>query len=305
MKLSIVSTLYCSARTVNEFCARAAKAAADDAGDSFELILVNDGSPDNCLDLALALRDRHPQLVILDLSRNFGHHKAVMTGLAQARGERIFLLDSDLEEDPELLARFERQRQESGGDVVYGVQHVRKGGWFERASGWVFYRLFRAVTGLNLPSNIVMARLMTRRYVDALVQHQEREIFLAGLWLLTGFKQVPCPIQKHSAGQTTYTTRKKVAQFIDAITSFSNKPLVGIFYFGVLISTGAGAYTLFLLFNKLYFARPLTGWTSVMASIWLLGGLIVSFIGVVGIYLSKIFTETKHRPYTIIRQIYR
>lgn len=304
MKLSIVATLYQSALYINEFHARASAAARQIVGEDYEIILVNDGSPDNSLDLAVKLTEQDSHLIIIDLSRNFGHHKAMMTGLAHTKGERIFLIDSDLEEEPEWLDTFTQQMDLQICDVVYGVQERRKGNWFERWSGQWFYRFFKALTGLALPENVVTTRLMARRYVDALLCHQEREVFMAGLWHITGFDQRSQVVKKHSTSETTYTFRRKMSLLVNSVTSFSNTPLVSIFYIGVSISLFASAYIAYLVTYWLFLAKPLAGWTSVMASIWLLGGMIISFIGVVGIYLSKIFSETKRRPYTIVRQIY-
>ena len=127
---------------------------------------------------------------------------------------------------------------------------------------------------------------------------------IGGLWHITGFAQLPQVVKKHSTSQTTYTFRSKMSLLVNSVTSFSNAPLVGIFYIGLAISLIAVTYIAYLAIHWLFLAKPLSGWTSVMASIWLLGGLVISFIGVVGIYLSKIFSETKQRPYTIVRQIY-
>jgi len=304
MNLSIVATLYQSAPYIAEFHRRASAAASELVGDDYEIVLVNDGSPDNSLDLAIALSESDPRVVVVDLSRNFGHHKAMMTGLAHAQGQQVFLIDSDLEEEPEWLLSFARQRDAQASDVVYGVQALRKGGWFERWSGRWFYAGFRTLTGLALPEDMVTARLMSRRYVNALLEHDEREVFIAGLWHVTGFAQAAQTVSKHSTSKTTYTFRRKMALLVNSVTSFSNAPLVGIFYFGVLVSAFSMLYIAYLALNWTFLARPLSGWTSVMASIWLLGGLIISFIGVVGIYLSKVFSETKRRPYTIVRQIH-
>lgn len=303
MKLSVVATLYKSAPYIREFHERASAAARELAGEDYEIVLVNDGSPDNSLDLAVELTQHDTHLVVVDLSRNFGHHKAMMTGLAHAKGERIFLIDSDLEEEPEYLLAFADHMRSDNCDVVYGVQERRKGSWFERWSGQWFYRFFRVFTGLALPQNVVTARLMTRRYVDALLRHEEREVFLAGLWHITGFDQRAHTVNKHDSSATTYDLRRKVSVLVNSVTSFSNVPLIGIFYIGISISLLASVYIAYLIVQWML-ARPLSGWTSVMASIWLVGGLIISFIGVVGIYLSKIFSETKRRPYTIVRQIY-
>jgi putative glycosyltransferase len=304
MKLSIVATLYQSAQHLEEFYRRATAAARQLVADDYEIVLVNDGSPDSSLELAVNISEADPHVVIIDLSRNFGHYKAMMTGLANTSGEQIFLIDSDLEEEPEWLAGFAQQMQEEQCDVVYGVQAQRKGRVFERWSGQLFWRFFRYVTGIQIPDNIVTARLMTRRYVNALLSHLERELFIAGLWYITGFEQRPQMINKHSTSTTTYTLRKKLSIFVESVTSFSNAPLKAIFYLGVAISLAAGMYTLYLVIHWMFLASPPSGWTSVMASIWLLGGMLISFIGVIGIYLSKIFSETKQRPYTIIRHIY-
>lgn len=303
MKLSIVATLYQSAQYIEEFCHRAGTSARQ-LGDDYEVVLVNDGSPDNSLELAVHLCESDSHVIVVDLSRNFGHYKAMMTGLAHTSGEHVFLIDSDLEEEPEWLLSFSEQMARDRCDVVYGVQAQRKGDIFERWSGQWFYRFFKALTGMALPENVVTTRLMTRRYVNALLCHDEREIFMAGLWHTTGFDQRPQTVKKHSTSETTYSFRRKLSLLVNSVTSFSNAPLVGIFYIGVAISLVAGSYTAYLFIYWLFLAKPLSGWTSVMASIWLLGGLIISFIGVVGIYLSKIFSETKRRPYTIVRQIY-
>lgn len=302
--LSIVATLYKSAAYVAEFHRRASAAARQLAGDDYEIVLVNDGSPDDSLEIAIRLTESDAHVAVIDLSRNFGHHKAMMTGLAHAQGELVFLIDSDLEEEPETLQIFAERMRREPCDVVYGVQERRKGGWVERWSGLWFYRLFRFFTGLSLPENLVTARLMTRRYVDALLSHREREVFMAGLWYITGFEQRAEPIRKHDHSKTTYTFASKLSLLVNSVTAFSNAPLVTIFYVGALISLIAFVYIVYLIVLWALLAQPPSGWTSVMASIWLLGGMVISFIGIVGIYLAKIYSETKQRPYTIIRQVY-
>lgn len=305
MKLSIVTTLYQSHAYLSEFYERATIAAQVFASEDYEIVIVNDGSPDKSLELAIGLAQRDEHVVVVDLSRNFGHHKAMMTGLAHASGEFVFLIDCDLEESPEWLPEFADTLEKKRCDVVYGVQQQRKGGWFERVSGQWFWSLFNALSDISLPANIVTARLMTRRYVEALLMHQEREVFMAGLWFITGYEQIAQAVNKLSNAGSTYTFRRKISLFVNSITSFSNTPLIGIFYLGLSISLLALTYVFWLLIHWLFFNRPPSGWTSVMASIWLIGGLLMSCVGVIGIYLSKIFSEAKRRPYTIVKQIYR
>lgn len=304
MKLSIVATLYQSAPYILEFYQRAGSSAQQLVGNDYEIIFVNDGSPDNSLDIAIRLSETDNHVVVVDLSRNFGHHKAMMTGLAHTQGEHVFLIDSDLEEEPEWLLDFAKKMQQDKCDVVYGVQEKRKGGLFERWSGILYYKVLRTLMNCALPQNITTARLMSRRYVTALLAHREHEMAILGLWQLTGFLQVPFPVKKLNLSATTYTFRKKVAILINSITSFSNTPLVFIFYVGLAIFLCASAYSTYLVVSWLFFTKPLSGWTSLIASVWLLSGLIILFIGIIGIYLSKIFMETKQRPYTIIRAIH-
>lgn len=303
MKLSIVATLYRSAPYIEEFHRRAGLAARQ-LTDDYEIVLVNDGSPDDSLARAVALTETDEHVVVVDLSRNFGHHKAMMAGLAQARGERVFLIDSDLEEEPEWLMPFAEQMEREGCDVVHGVQGERKGGLVERWTGVWYYVLYRLLTGLMVPFNITTARLMTRRYVDALLSFEEREIDIGGLWYITGFDQRPHTVKKHSTSETTYTFRKKLSIIVNAVTSFSSLPLTGIFYAGLGIFCFALVWAGYLVLHRIFVPQPISGWTSIMVSIWLLGGLILSSVGVVGIYLSKVFSETKRRPVTIIREIY-
>ena len=305
MKLSIVATLYQSAPYINEFHERATATAKQVVGDDYEIVLVNDGSPDNSLDLSIRLTEQDSHVVVVDLSRNFGHHKAMMTGLAHAKGALVFLIDSDLEEEPEWLLSFDEKMKREQCDVVYGIQEKRKGGAFERGTGVAFYKLFRKLTGINQPDNIVTARLMTQRYVQALLTHRERELNIGGLWVITGFKQASHLVRKHSTSPTSYTLSGKFGHLVNAISSFSSLPLVYTFYSGLFISITALIYIAYLLLRYFLIASPPSGYTSLIASIWFFSGLIIFFLGVQGIYLSKIFTEVKQRPYTIIRHIYR
>lgn len=302
MKLSIVTTLYNSRDYINEFYQRISSEAQKITED-YEIIFVDDGSPDDSLDVSILLSNQDERIKVIELSRNFGHHKAMMTGLSHAKGELVFLIDSDLEEEPELLGNFYNEMNQDV-DVLYGVQNKRKGGWFEQISGQFFYRTLNYLTDLNIAENIVTARLMTKDYVNALIMHDEREIFIAGLWQITGFKQKSITINKHSTSETTYTLGHKLSILENSIVSFSNKPLKLIFHTGLIISMLSFLYISMIVFQKLFMSIEIEGWSSLIASIWFLGGLIILFIGMLGIYLSKIYTESKRRPYSIIRKVY-
>ncbi len=304
MKLSIVATLFQSALHINEFYQRASAAAKQLVDEDYEIVLVNDGSPDNSLDIAVKLTESDSHVVVVDLSRNFGHHKAMMTGLTYAKGQNVFLIDSDLEEEPEWLLSFAKKMEAEASDVVYGIQSKRRGGFFEQIAGEVFYRMFRLLTGIAQPNNIVTARLMSRRYVTALLSHRESELNIGALWIVTGFKQCHQTVQKHSNSTTTYTLSHKFNHFVNAVTSFSSMPLVFIFYTGLFISVSALAYIAFLTIRYFFLSAPPDGYTSILVSIWFFSGLIVFFIGLQGIYISKVFSEVKQRPNTIIRHVY-
>lgn len=305
MKFSVVATLYQSGLYLAEFYERASAAARQLAGDDYEIVLVNDGSPDDSLARAVELSRKDSHVVVVDLSRNFGHHKAMMTGLSHALGEKVFLIDSDLEESPEWLIEFNAKLEADASlDVVFGFQESRKGNSFERLSGAIFWSLINRLSGLSLKANVVTARLMSRRYVETLLRHEEREVFMAGLWQIAGYNQYAVPVVKLSRPTSTYTFRRKVSLLVDSVTSFSALPLVAIFYAGLMTFAFAFAYALYLLVNWYFFAYAVAGWTSVMLSIWFLGGMILSSVGVVGIYLSKVFSESKRRPYTVVREIY-
>ena len=303
MKLSVVSTLYRSEGCLRGFYDRVSAAARMITHD-YEIVLVNDGSPDGSLDVALRLRESEPRIRIIDLSRNFGHHKALMAGLAESRGDLVFLIDSDLEEEPEILPVMLTQMEESGADVVYGVQSIRRGSAFERFSGFIFYTLFNLLSTHPIPRNLLTVRLMTRRYVDGLLLHRERETIIAGLWEATGFHQEPITVEKSARGGTNYNMRRKLAVLVDAVTSFSAKPLIVSFYLGIAIVSLSGAAAASLVVRVVLFGALLEGWASLIISIWLLGGMILFSLGMIGIYLSRIFMETKGRPNVIVRARY-
>lgn len=302
--LSIVTTLYKSSPYVNEFYKRISTEAKK-ITDDYEIIFVDDGSPDDSLHKAVELHRQDPKVVVMELSRNFGHHKAIMTGLAHASGDYIFLIDSDLEEEPELLSKFWEEMQKNNDlDVVYGVQENRKGGWFEKFSGEMFWKIINFMSTIPIPSNILTARLMTKHYTHSLIQYKESEIFIGGIWAHTGYKQLGIEVKKSSHSETTYTFRKKIELLTNSITSFSSKPLVYIFYIGFITTFISCAFILKLIYNKLLLGHSFEGWTSLIVSIWFFGGLIILLLGIIGIYLSKIFIEVKQRPYTIIKNIF-
>lgn len=306
-KLSIVSSMYYSEDYIAEFYRRTRVALTSLSIDDYEFVLVDDGSPDSSLQKALSIREADSNVHVIELSRNFGHHKAILTGLEHARGDLIFVIDMDLEEDPGFLQVFLDEYFQGSGtqpDLVYGVQISRKGGIFERISGSVFYLLFNYLSRTKLSPNCLMSKLMTRRFRDALLRHKEHVVFLGGLIAITGFEQRALYLPKTSKEVTTYTLSVKLRQFWDSLTSFSSAPLYLIFYCGLILCMISFGGSLLLIVNRLFLSSPVPGWTSILVSIYLLGGLILASVGLVGIYIGKVFEEVKGRPLAIIKNIW-
>jgi putative glycosyltransferase len=300
MRLSIVTTMYRSAPYLSAFHERAL-AAARRLGFEPEFVYVNDGSPDESLAEALKLRQEYSQVRIVDLSRNFGHHQAMLTGLAQATGDRIFLIDCDLEEAPELLGEFFARMVDTGADVVYGVQAVRQDSRAERWMAWGYYGVHSWLCDEQIPRNLMTIRLMSRRYVDALLSHREVDFVISGLWARTGFEQVPLTVQKGKKAQSSYTLSRKLTLLARLMTTVSVKPLFAIFglcmvLFVLLSLTGLGAMIVHLF-------SPGIAWLG-LACMCLLAGVTLFCQGVIAVFLARIFLEVKQRPVTIVRQVY-
>lgn len=306
MLVSIVTTMYRSAAYVGEFHARA-EAVARQLGFEPEFVYVNDGSPDEALQKALELRQQHRNVRVIDLSRNFGHHAAMMIGLAHATGDRIFLIDCDLEEAPELLKPFVAEMDTTGADVVFGVQAQRRGTWLDRLLARAYYQVHNWLCDEHVPENLMTVRLMSRRYVDGLLSHREVNFTIAGLWARTGFVQIPVKVQKghrRDDAESTYTLVHKLALLVRTVTSFSARPLYVIFILGMIISGLAALAALGLIVARIFVIGMAAGWPSLVISVWLMGGLIIFCQGIIGIYLAQIYLEVKRRPIAVIRQVY-
>ena len=306
MRISVVSSLYNSAEFIPELHRRLCET-VERITDDYEIILVNDGSPDASLSVALEIFEKgKSHLKLIDLSRNCGQHKALITGLKHATGDFVFMMDSDLEEEPEWIEQFWAEHQKFKGevDVIYGVQSTRRGKLYEQLSGRTFYKVFNLLSSVKVQNNPTPFRLMTKRYVNALIQFKEQEVFFLGISLLAGFEQRSILVEKHNSSSSTYNIIKKIDQFINAITSFSKRPLMFVFYLGAIISLLSFIFLLVFLIQYLFFGVSVEGWTSLIVSIWLVGGIMIFCTGIIGIYLSKIFIEVKNRPYSIIKNIY-
>jgi putative glycosyltransferase len=301
-KISLVTSVYKTAHCIPELYERS-RVALQACTDSYEFIIVDDGSPDDIRAIALGLIDRDPSVRLIELSRNFGQHRAIMTGLRYATGDLIFMIDADLEERPELLEEFYRIMHAPGADVdvVYGVMEQRKGGAFERRAGAAFYWLMNRLSTLEIPRDILGARLMRREFVSALLEHDEAEPYIGGLMALTGFRQVAVPCEKTSRGTSSYTLRRKLRLASDALFGFSTAPLTLIAGLGGLIASAT------LIVGAI---RAIAGDGGsddtgfAVWSIWFLAGLLLSAVGIVGMYVGRVLVQARGRPVAIVRRVY-
>lgn len=307
MKISVVTTLYKSKGFLDEFIAEIQIALNQIQCKEYELVFVNDGSPDDSLQHLINKKREVPQIKVIDLSRNFGHHYAIQVGLDYANGDYIFLIDNDLETSPRVLVDFYGEMNKDNSlDVVYGYQEVRKGLWLERLTGSVFWVLINKLSDTKIPHNILTERLMTKQYVESLLQLQDANLFLGGMMYWVGFNQKGLPIKKGQRnGANTYSLKKRAELMLQAITSFSGKPLVWLFYFGLTISFFSTLFIVFLVIQKIIHQDEVQlGWTSIVAINVLILGVISTFLGIIGIYIYKIFRQVQGRPNSIIKKIY-
>jgi putative glycosyltransferase len=302
-QLSIVTSAYRSENTIQTFLQRALKVTASLA-DDVELVAVDDGSPDRSPEIVRNLADQDDRIVLVQLSRNFGHHRALIAGLEHARGDLVFLIDSDLEEEPENLADMLASMRKEGADVVYGVQRERRGGLIERVSGKIFYSAFSLLSEVDLPRNVATMRLMTARYVRSFLQFKDRNPVLVPLSLLAGYRQVAFQFDQKSTSETTYSIPRRFSLLLLALTSFSGRPLLLIFWMSLILSLTSFSYGLFVV------AQAMTGvvqdgWSSLMAAVVFFFSLNALLTGIIGLYVKLILEEVKDRPRTVVQDVYR
>ena len=308
-EISIVVPLYNEEGNVDELLRRIYAIAASLAGTpDFEVVLVNDGSRDRTLELARSALDRYPGLVVVSLSRNFGHQIAATAGLDTARGEAVVLMDGDLQDPPELIADFVAKWRE-GYDVVYATRKQRKGeSRFKVFTASLFYRVIKRLTNVSIPVDTGDFRLMSRRVVDALGRTRERNRFLRGLVSWVGFRQTGVEYVRDArhSGTTKYPFSKMLRFAIDGITSFSEIPLRFATYLGFITSGVAFVFALTVLVLKLFLNKDfVAGYPSLIVSIMFLGGVQLITIGILGEYVGRIYDEIKQRPLYLVSGIER
>ena len=303
--LSIVIPLYNEERSLPLLRPRltAALDALRSSCDATEVIFVNDGSADGTLDLLREWATADPRVDVICLARNFGQQAAITAGLDEARGDAVVVMDGDLQDPPEVIARM-LERYCEGYDVVYGRRAGRAGEtWIKRLTAWGFYRLMRKLVYKDLPADTGDFRLISRPCLEALRTMRETHRFMRGMVAWVGFPQTAVEFERppRSAGETNYSMRKMLSFAWTAAVSFSPAPLRISLMLGVLLAIfglGDGVYS---VFRKLT-GHAVPGWTSLMVMLCVIGGGVLLSIGILGEYVGRVFEEVKGRPLYVISQ---
>jgi len=272
--------------------------------ESWELLLVDDGSQDGSRELIWQLAEEDRHIVPLIFSRNFGHQIAVTAGMDHARGEAVIIIDSDLQDPPQVIPELIAKWKE-GYEVIYAVRKEREGEtWFKRTSATLFYRLIDRITDVRIPLDTGDFRLIDRNVLQTLNTMREKQRFLRGMSAWVGFNQVGVPYDRKSrfAGKSKYPFKKMLKLALNAVAGFSSLPLQLAEYTGVFLLFSSLVYgiiwTIFAVTRRSF----LPGQALTILLILLIGGAICLFLGIIGEYLSRIYEETKARPLYILRE---
>lgn len=304
--LSAVAPCFNEALGLPEFYRQLTAACRAAAGESYEIVLVNDGSKDGTRDLLRGLAAGDPHVVVVNLTRNFGLQGALTAGLEQARGERILIIDADLQDPPSLLPEMMALMDE-GADVVYGQRRSRQGdSLVKRTAAWLFYRQLRRLIDIDIPLDAGNFRLITRRVLDTLKAMPEQHRFFPGLVSWVGLRQVPVVYDRapRFAGKSNQSLRKLLTLALDGITSFSVLPLRIASYFGLLTGIVALAMLTYSIGSWLLNLAP-PGWTSQTTIILVIGSAQLMVLGIVGEYIGRLYMESKRRPIYLVDSIVR
>ena len=301
--ISVVIPAYNEQEVLPEFHQRLS-AVLDALPYASEIIYVNDGSQDDTLAIIDSLYNKDERVALVDLSRNFGKEIALTAGLHNARGDAVIVIDADLQDPPEVIPQL-IEEWHNGYDVVYAKRSRREGESFiKKLTAFGFYRIMQRMGHVKLPADTGDFRLLSRRAVDALNTLTEQHRFMKGLFAWIGYKQKAVLYDRDPrlAGQTKWNYWRLWNFAIEGITSFTIAPLKFATYTGLLISLGAFAYGIYFLIHTLLYGNPVAGYPSLIIIILFLGGVQIMFIGILGEYIGRIFTETKQRPLYFLNQ---
>jgi dolichol-phosphate mannosyltransferase len=302
---SIVAPVFNEEQLLPEFYRRVV-ATMEPLGEPFELVLVNDGSHDRSPEIMRQLHQQDQRVKIINFSRNFGHQIAITAGTDYAQGDAVIVIDSDLQDPPEVIPQLIEPWRE-GLQVVYAIRSERAGEtWFKKMTASFFYRLIARITSVNIPVDAGDFRLMDRRVVRALRKTREHHRFMRGLSVWVGFRQTGVPYRRdaRTAGATKYPLRKMLRFALDGITSFSYLPLQLATYLGFIIAGVTLLAIVVAVVLRLSAGepgeRPLLGQATAVVSVLFLGSVQLIFLGIIGEYLGRIYDEVKRRPLYIV-----
>jgi dolichol-phosphate mannosyltransferase len=302
MKLSIVTPIYGCGASLDILYRRLNKTLTT-ITDDFEIIMVNDYSPDNAWESIKELSLKDKRVKGINLSRNFGQHKAITAGLDYASGDWVVVMDCDLQDQPEEIVKLYDKAQE-GYDIVFGRRAERKDSFFKKQSSKLFYKVYDYFTESKIDNTIANFSIISKKVLDSLTQLREQNRMYPLFINWIGFNKTEIDIEhaKREEGKSSYTLKKLIDLAIDSIVSQSNKPLKLSIKFGFIISFLSLFYALWLVGRYFIFSIPVEGWTSVMVSIYFIGGLLFANMGILGLYIGKIFDETKNRPLYVVSE---
>ena len=304
-RLSVVVPCFNEEEGLAELVRRVSAVCRTVVGGDYELILVNDGSSDRTWQEILRLSQQHHEIVGINLARNHGHQLALTAGLSLAKGERVFIVDADLQDPPELLAEMMTQL-DAGADVAFGQRVQRDGETvFKKVTAAMFYRLLRHLADAPIPADAGDFRLMDRRVLDVLLSMPEQHRFVRGMIAWIGFRQVGVPYRRDPrfAGTSKYPLRKMVRFAMDAITGFSVAPLRLSLYLGVGSVVVAVLVGLFAIYSFLVL-QTTHGWTSLAIIVLSFGAMQMFCLAIMGEYIGRTYIQTKQRPLFVIESIH-
>ena len=305
LPLSIVVPCYNEEACLGELHTRLTRAAASAAGGDYEIVLVNDGSRDRTWEIMREIAETDGHVVAINLSRNHGHQLALTAGLDLCSGERILIIDADLQDPPELLPQMMEEMDRQEADVVYAVRRARAGETaFKRGTAKIFYRLLSKLAEIDIPLDTGDFRLMTRRALDALLSLPEQARFIRGMVAWIGFRQVPIAYDRaeRHAGQTNYPLGKMMRLALDAVTGFSTAPLRFASHIGLWL-VAASVLLIAYIASAFFTGYAIQGWTSLMLVVVVLGAVQMFVLGMIGEYLGRLYMEAKRRPLYIVSAI--
>jgi dolichol-phosphate mannosyltransferase len=303
-KISIVVPTFNEEGNVEVLYERIVGVFGDLSPFDFELLYVNDGSSDSSLSKIKILADNDSRVKYISFSRNYGHQNALKAGLDHADGHAVVSLDADLQHPPELIPKMV-ELWRAGNDVVYTIRKdTNKISYFKKLTSSLFYRFVNSLSDTKLEEGTADFRLLDRKVVSVLRKYNESNLFFRGIIPTLGFKQIGIPYtpQDRFSGSTKYSFSKMVKFALTGITSSSAKPLYFSIYLGLFFAASAFMYAIYAIYISIFTDKAITGWTSIIASILFIGGVQLIMIGIIGIYLGKLFTQSKNRPNYIIEE---